>query len=70
MQDLSLASRWAGEFLKLAEEFESVAQRIWSSRNPRLVRKFDPSGGLIPLDKLMVYYTPEYGTDPCKKPGG
>jgi hypothetical protein len=70
MQELSLASGWGSEFLKLAEEFESVAQRIWRSRNPHLVREFDPRGGPIPLDKLRVYYTPEHGTDPRKKPGG
>jgi hypothetical protein len=70
LQELSLANGWSGEFMKLAEDFESVAQRIWRSRNPHLVREFDPSGGPIPLDKLRVYYTPEYGTDPRKEPGG
>ena len=69
MQDLSIANGWGGEFMKLAEDFESVAQRIWRSRNPHLVRKLDPRGRPIPLDKLRVYYTPEYGTDPRKKPG-
>jgi hypothetical protein len=64
MQELSIDSGWAHEFEDLAQQFESIAQRIRRDRNPHLVRRFDPRGGPIPLDKLggLLHTRATHGT--------
>jgi len=78
MQNVSIDSGWADEFEDLAEQFSSIAQRIARNRKPIRLQQsqpgpapvpFSPSGGPRPVDKLVVHYTPEHGTEPYNKPG-
>jgi hypothetical protein len=78
MLDLSIANGWTDEFDNLAEQFASIAQQIRRNRKPICLQQsqpgaapspFSPGGGARPVDKLVVDYTPEHGTEPHNRAG-